>query len=33
MISAHVKANKNNNKNKRSSDCILQIFIKSTFET
>ena len=30
MISADVKANKN--KNKRSSDCILQIFIRSTFK-
>ena len=32
MISADVKANKNN-KNKRSSDCILEIFIRSTFKT
>ena len=32
MISADVKANKNN-KNKRSSDFILEIFIRSTFKT
>ena len=33
MISADVKANKNNNKKKRSGGSILQIFIRSTFKT
>ena len=32
MISTDVKANKNN-KNKRSSDCILKISTRSTFKT
>ena len=32
MISADVKANKNNKK-KRSSGCILQILIRNTFKT
>ena len=31
-MSADVKANKNNNK-KRSTDCILQFFIRSTYKT
>ena len=33
MIFADVKANKNNNKKKRSGGSILQIFIRSTFKT
>ena len=34
MISTDVIANKNNIiRNKRSSDCILQIFMRSTFKT
>ena len=34
ILKSDVVANKNNiTRNKRSSDCILQIFIRSTFKT